>query len=503
MFPKALEMRIFNTSPSVGHSNKNSLELKECVRLQKDQHDYFEMTGNIKIQLFKEPKKDESLNLAFNVSLYTTESFELSQECAVPSQSLVKSQTQIKQGWNVIVQNQLKNRTLTCTKDNNLLYKCMDVPILKGDVQDIMQNNLFHVFVDHSQHNFEVQELEIILKKRNIEHTKSLTFMKYVFVFATLLATILYYKSISHFQMEDLGLIQKWVFVLLVQLLFFDDPFYSMRSLFPYNSYSIIYSFSQATFLAMILFFWLVVVHSISSNEIINIDEKRFYLPKIILCLGIWVVLMISNTYLNLQQINDPSFYWRDDVGSFYSSLQICSVVLFLLYSSYFVIVAYVAFFQIKEMKKSYKFSLYMTFGVILFCISIMLFNGYRQTQNDTVMFVAFYAMFNIYMFIIAYLYSPSVDSLEDLQYKQTRKEHEHIMNQFYEQELPDISKDLDSSRQSLTNDRKKKASNGSAEKRRHLKKDPAQKAKDKLWESIIKETEDEDDSSSDDEHQI
>lgn len=65
-------------------------------------------------------------------------------------------------------------------------------------------------------------------------------------------------------------------------------------------------------------------------------------------------------------------------------------------------------------------------------------------------MFVAFYAMFNIYMYIIAYLYSPSVESLEDLQYKQTRKEHEHIMNQFYEQELPDISKDLDSSRVGL-----------------------------------------------------
>lgn len=48
-------------------------------------------------------------------------------------------------------------------------------------------------------------------------------------------------------------------------------------------------------------------------------------------------------------------------------------------------------------------------------------------------MFVAFYSMFNIYMYIIAYLYSPSVDSLEDLQFKQNRIEHEHIMNQFYE----------------------------------------------------------------------
>lgn len=126
-------------------------------------------------------------------------------------------------------------------------------------------------------------------------------------------------------------------------------------------------------------------------------------------------------------------------------------------------------------------------------------------------MFVAFYAMFNIYMYIIAYLYSPSVESLEDLQYKQTRKEHEHIMNQFYEQELPDIS--MDSSRTELkSGDRKRQGSksqhltsSGSnrLEQRRHLKKDPQQKAKEKLWESIIRETEIEESSDDDDEHQI
>lgn len=30
-------------------------------------------------------------------------------------------------------------------------------------------------------------------------------------------------------------------------------------------------------------------------------------------------------------------------------------------------------------------------------------------------MFVAFYAMFNVYMYVIAYLYSPAVDSLDDI----------------------------------------------------------------------------------------
>ena len=45
----------------------------------------------------------------------------------------------------------------------------------------------------------------------------------------------------------------------------------------------------------------------------------------------------------------------------------------------------------------------------------------------------------------------------------------------------------------------------GGAEKRRYLKKDPHQKAKEKLWESIIKETEDENssDSSEEEDHEI
>ncbi|CDW75735.1 UNKNOWN [Stylonychia lemnae] len=362
--------------------------------------------------------------------MQTTENPQLSQQCNAPlsQDSLaVLKKPQDKLTWNPVINNHLKNRTLNS----------------QGDYDEIMQNNFIYVNTNANQEIYQVQEITFFLKMRNLDHTKSLTQMKYFFVIVGLFTLFYYYRAISHFQMDDLGLIQKWVFVLLVQLLFFDDPFYAARNIFPYSSYSIIQALCQATFLSMILFFWLV-------NEVINIDERRFYLPKVVLCLCIWVVMMLSSGYLNLQQISDPSFYWRDDIGSFYSTMQILTVILFFLYFTYFVIVAYVAFFQIKEMKKSYKF---------------------------TVMYVSFYSLMNIYMFIIAYLYSPSVDSLEDLQFKQTRKEHEHIMNQFYEQELPDISKEMDSSREVLNKDRKK--SKNGVEKRRYMKKDPEQKAKD------------------------
>jgi len=121
------------------------------------------------------------------------------------------------------------------------------------------------------------------------------------------------------------------------------------------------------------------------------------------------------------------------------------SMILIFLYSSYFVIVAYTSIFSIKEMKKSYRFVIIMTFIVMCVSIIIMLLNGFTAASySDTTMFVSLYALFNIYMYIIAYLYSPSIEGLEDLKYNKNRVEHEHIMSQFYESELPDISRDDD-----------------------------------------------------------
>ena len=97
--------------------------------------------------------------------------------------------------------------------------------------------------------------------------------------------------------------------------------------------------------MSMILFFWLVITHSISSNEVINLDERRFYAPKVILCGLIWLALATSIGYVSVKQTIDPTFSWRDDLGTFYDSIQLLSILLFVLYSSYFVIVAYVSLF--------------------------------------------------------------------------------------------------------------------------------------------------------------
>jgi heme/copper-type cytochrome/quinol oxidase subunit 2 len=177
-----------------------------------------------------------------------------------------------------------------------------------------------------------------------------------------------------------------------------------------------------------------------------TVNERKFYFPKLVLTGGIWVCLVLTLGFISLKEANDPSFSWKEDIeSSFFSALQMLFIILIGLYASYFVLVAYVSFFQantFRDMKHSYKISLLLTFGVIAACITLLIANAYTTHQHEGLLkYVSFTALLNLYIWLVAYLYSPAVDSLEDIQFKQARKEHEHIMNQFYEQELPDISR--------------------------------------------------------------
>lgn len=52
-----------------------------------------------------------------------------------------------------------------------------------------------------------MDEVEMVEKIRNKNNTKILTVLKYMFVFCTLFELTLYYKVISQFSNDDLGII--------------------------------------------------------------------------------------------------------------------------------------------------------------------------------------------------------------------------------------------------------------------------------------------------------
>lgn len=146
------------------------------------------------------------------------------------------------------------------------------------------------------------------------------------------------------FQYSDLGVVQKWVMLLLCGLVLYDDPLYPFKSQLPKNYYEICLSVFESTFIAFALFFWILVVHSIAQSEqLLNIRPVQFYRPKVLICVLIWVYLLSQGllTKNNTHKITLP--------------YQLIGFSLLAVYLIYFGVVAYSVLKLVKQMKKSYK----------------------------------------------------------------------------------------------------------------------------------------------------
>jgi hypothetical protein len=92
-------------------------------------------------------------------------------------------------------------------------------------------------------------------------------------------------------------------------------------------------------------------------------------------------------------------------------------------------------------MKKSYKYLICMTILVITASVVLVQMNGQMHEYEKPYLFIAQYSLFNIYMALVAYLYSPCTSTkFSKPSGTEVSRERDVIMNTFYETELPEIT---------------------------------------------------------------
>lgn len=86
---------------------------------------------------------------------------------------------------------------------------------------------------------------------------------------------------------------------------FLPDPFFPL--IFLMNSWlpGMLDAVLQATFLCALLMFWLCIYHGLRQNERRFV---RFYLPKIIVVLPIWLCAIVLATWEKCNELKDPTY---------------------------------------------------------------------------------------------------------------------------------------------------------------------------------------------------
>jgi len=184
-----------------------------------------------------------------------------------------------------------------------------------------------------------VTHIELEILQRSLGHVYCLTALKFMATLSAAGTAFVFYRQISKFSQNDLGSVQKYLMILLCLLVLYDDPFFGLRNVIPFNLYYFLQALTESSYISVQLFVWLVLVHSVGTAEqIITIDESRFYWPKGVLCTILNVCLILEKGYLSLSRAQDPS-YWVDS-DSFLTGTRIVGAFFLFIYLCYFFMLA-------------------------------------------------------------------------------------------------------------------------------------------------------------------
>ena len=186
--------------------------------------------------------------------------------------------------------------------------------------------------------------------------------------------------KLNQLNISDLGWVQKWIQGLSLALILFNDPFCVFdNGTKSFLWYELIQSALESAFIAMLMFFWLLLLHSIASQDnIITIAPQNFFYPKIGICTLYFIYLFTMRLYLHIMYSQNPFFdlVTEQNLSMFYSMTYSFGIVLLSLYIIYLICITYKALNVIRFLKKSYRYAIGSTIFVMSVSSVLMLANG-------------------------------------------------------------------------------------------------------------------------------
>eukprot|EP01080_Neovahlkampfia_damariscottae_P012816 gene12816-7168_t len=322
-------------------------------------------------------------------------------------QSITKSDVKIGIGQGKEQTNH--TRSLTCNKDK---YYCepiilfreryIEKPTQKRSVYFRFQNLQPLITYEFLEPGFEIR-----FEYTNENYTQFSTIFKMTFMMTSLIVLVLYFIYVMLKQQWKFWKTeQKWVLILLVSLVFFNNPAYMFDYITTNWLMPTINILFTSTFIAVFILFVMVISHSI----IVKPKERTFffYMPKFLMVGILWISIVGLFMYERFNQTTDGAFeigevqFWKQIMAILSVLIAICVGTIF-----YYVIRAWGDQNISNEYSTKFKYfsllTLLVTLATSFDYATFFLFNELNPAQ-----WLSFYPIFNFYSFILAILFLPS-----------------------------------------------------------------------------------------------
>nr|XP_018915872.1 PREDICTED: transmembrane protein 181 [Bemisia tabaci]XP_018915873.1 PREDICTED: transmembrane protein 181 [Bemisia tabaci] len=313
-----------------------------------------------------------------------------------------------------------RTRHLKCSKQT-----CEQVTILHLGFIDYAAYvaTVFFYDLENFHQRYNIKDVVFYFKTYNPGFTQLELWFRLFYLLGTFCCAVWFAHTLRKFTIHDWSFEQKWISVLLPLLLLYNNPFFPMLLLFHSWLPGMFDALYQASFLCALLLFWLCVYHGLRQNER---KLLTFYLPKILIVAPIWTSAVILATWEKVNAMKDPTYDHKFDTQNF-ESLKSFFYIFMGLYIFYLLCLILTAYSELRSMPffdMRLKFLTMLMLIVIAIGISITFsrfgvdivednfISDLSTTYESSVEFMALYGLLNFYLFTMAFVYSPSENTI-------------------------------------------------------------------------------------------
>ncbi|CAM9768257.1 unnamed protein product [Chrysoparadoxa australica] len=223
---------------------------------------------------------------------------------------------------------------------------------------------------------------------------------------------------------------QKWVGVLLVGLFFFNNPIFAATVWGPSpHSAHDVYAMFLAAFITSLMFYWLDTFEDIAqqgSGETMSLQRERGaktwrqWGPKAALVGLVWLLTVLAYIYVRFQSEEDP-------VSTAYTSLEaykaakVAMICLLTVYSVWLLVYLTKSLKAFGRSRSAYKYLMVWTVLTMGLAMGMVASGALLPFQSNSMGFTMWYAVFNLYVFTLAWAYAPAGEVIRDPLIKQVK----------------------------------------------------------------------------------
>lgn len=308
--------------------------------------------------------------------------------------------------WNIIKQGDSHTRTLKCVGNTP---NCNDLTV-GHELFLYWSSYRYNVSVDFSSLSSTDFIGEIKFTFSYVDHNYTLfeLWFRFAFLICTIVVILTYAHRLKAYNLSDWTFEQKWGAGLLFGLLAYNNPFYPLEILsdgwFPIFLNRLFY----ASFIVLLLFFWLILFDGIRQEQSQRTFLK-FYFPKLALLGTTWISGIVIYTWAQLHENSDPVFTSASDLPG-YVFFQVFMLILLIAYLFWLIFATCRTCGDLRTLPYlgvRIKFFGVYTLIIILTVVGALIF-GVGTSLNNAAEFLSFLALFNLYVYVLAFVYLPS-----------------------------------------------------------------------------------------------